>query len=99
MPIPSFDNLDIYFNDWDTVLIGPAESEVSIKAIFDNADGQIFEDRGAPVIVKQPMITAKSSDVEGLAKGHRVSVSGTEYKIKFIEDSGTGISSVFLTKA
>ena len=100
MPSPSFENLDVFLDDWDEAQIGSSKNPTTIQCIFDNGEAEIFDERSAaPVLVKQPMLTAKSSDVDSLERNAWVYVDNTEYKVKVPPKSdGTGFSTVYLTK-
>lgn len=95
-----FENLDDFFLNTDfsrDVLVGPVGSEVTIRAIFDNAYFSV-EDSSSHVSTVKPFITCKTSDTTAMARGTRVVIGGVAYRVADKRPDGTGISEVDLHK-
>lgn len=72
---------------------------VSIEnVIFDDEDIEITMGEGVAEIIPQPMLTAKTSDFDGIAEGDAVQVSGETFKIRNWKKDGTGVIEIFLER-
>ena len=95
---PFDEDLHLFFCDFgEEIQVGsPA---CPITGIFDNQDIEIYEDSEAPIVGHQPMVTARTEDVDHLSKGSPVEVRAQWYKVMKIVESGTGLTELYLRKA
>ena len=68
----------------------------SFWAIFENQYHEAGFNDGPSVETRQPVLTARTSDVHALEKDALLEVSGEQFRFKRHEPDGTGMSLVFL---
>lgn len=65
-------------------------------AIFENQYLEGGFSDGPSIETRQPILTARTSDVQSLAKDTVLEIGGRQYLLKRHESDGTGMSLVFL---
>lgn len=67
------------------------------NVIFDNMDVEIALGEGTAEIVRQPMLTGKTSDFVGIATGDSILVGAVTYTVKNWMRDGTGQIEIYLS--
>ena len=91
-----YEDLDTFFTDFG---IEAVYNLVTITVLFDKnykviepfQDGNVIESYG-------PAATCKSSDVEGITQGERMTINDIDYYIKEVQNDGTGITVLLLSE-
>lgn len=91
------DRLDIV-----RTLAGITTDEVTVRhptgsfvAIFDRPSALTPD---GSVETRQPVLVARSSDIDSLTKDTPLSVGADEYRVKRLEPDGTGITTIILKR-
>ena len=64
--------------------------DVEIDAIFDEA--QEFVDINGDVVLADPSLYCKTSDVSSISQGSTITINSVLYYVRAIRDDGTGIT-------
>ena len=67
--------------------------------IFDDEDIEVETGQGVGEIVKQPMLTGRASDFQGLSDGDSILISGSTFTVKNWKDDATGVIEIFLSRS
>ena len=95
-----FEDLDDFFSTKEhaqTVLIGPAGQETSIKAIFES-DYHKVEEVYSGISSVLPTLICKTEDVASVSQKTRVVIAGIAYRVVDKRPDGTGITEMPLNR-
>lgn len=93
--ILSVDEFAVTATRWGANLIGQS----TVVGIFDNETVPVDAGGFVPVHQEQPRFTCRTADVDGIAEGDTLFVSGVEYTIRAWVHDGTGVTAIRLEKA
>lgn len=66
--------------------------------IFDDADVETLDEDNGVILEHQAMLTGRTSDFAGIARGDAVVARSVSYTVRYWKDDGTGVIEIFLQK-
>jgi len=70
----------------------------TVNGIFDNDFIEVDTGGGVGVALQQPRFHCRTADVSSASEGDALSVGGTSYTIRIVQDDGTGMTMLVLEK-
>jgi len=71
-------------------------SPTSVKGIFDKDYIAVDSGGSVPIALEQPRFLCATSDVSAAAEDDAITIQGTAYLIKVVENDGTGVTILVL---
>lgn len=71
-------------------------SAVNITGIFDNEHIEVDATGTVGVSVQQPRFMCRTADVSSATEGDDITINSVAYKIRVVQDDGTGMTNLLL---
>lgn len=73
-------------------------SAASINGVFDSDFVEVDAGGAVSFAQNQAQLTCRTADVSSAAEGDAVTISGTDYTVRVVQDDGTGFTVMVLEK-
>jgi len=70
----------------------------TVNGIFDNEFIEVDAGGGIGIAMQQPRFHCRTADVSSAAEGDAITISGTAYTVRIVQDDGTGMTVFVLEK-
>ena len=71
-------------------------SAADVKGIFDKEYLELDSGGTVAFAVNQPRFQCATSDVSNAAEGDAITISGTSYVVRVVQDDGTGVTTLVI---
>ena len=71
-------------------------SAADVKGIFDNEHIEVDATGSVGVSIQEPRFLCRTSDVSSATEGDAITINSINYKIRVVQDDGTGITNLVL---
>ena len=95
MAVESAADRAIFF-DVDDFGVAATFSGSTVNGIFDNDFIEVETGAGVGIALQQPRFLCRTADISAAVEGDTITISGTAYTIRIVQDDGTGITTLVL---
>jgi len=84
------------FVEIDDFAVAATYNGSTVNGIFDKEYLELDSGGSVAFAINQPRFVCRTSDIAGAADGDAITISGTSYVIRVVQDDGTGMTTLVL---